>query len=87
MARETETLFRLVMNDHEFLCHDDVHNIERERPLMTSHVFWPFLTCLPTLSYYNVRFSGLSWTPLPTLISDVINGRSQKERCNIFQLA
>ena len=31
MARETETLFRLVMNDHEFLCHDDVHNIEKRR--------------------------------------------------------
>jgi hypothetical protein len=25
---------------------------------------------------YNVRFLGLSWNPLPTLISDVINGRS-----------
>jgi len=29
MARETESLFRLVMNDHEFLSHDDVHNIEK----------------------------------------------------------
>ena len=27
-------------------------------------------------SCYNVLFWGLSWTPLPTLISDVINGRS-----------
>ena len=26
---------------------------------------------------YNVWLRGLSWTPLPTLISDVINGRSQ----------
>jgi hypothetical protein len=25
---------------------------------------------------YNVRFGGLFWTPLPTLISDAINGRS-----------
>ena len=25
---------------------------------------------------YNVQFGWLSWTPLPTLISDVINGRS-----------
>ena len=33
---------------------------------------------LPTylVLLYNVRFWGLSWTPLPTLISDVINGRS-----------
>jgi len=28
MARETEKLFRLVMNDHEFLCHDDVHTVQ-----------------------------------------------------------
>ena len=41
---------------------------------MTSHVFWPFFTYLVLL--YNVQFWGLSWTPLPTLISDVINGRS-----------
>ena len=33
----------------------------RERPLMTSHVFWPFLSYLVLL--YNVRFLGLSWTP------------------------
>ena len=26
---------------------------------------------------YNVQFWGLSWTSLPTLISDVINGRSK----------
>jgi hypothetical protein len=26
---------------------------------------------------YNVQLYGLSWTPLPTLISDVINGGSQ----------
>ena len=33
---------------------------------------------LPTyiVLLYNVRFLGLSWTPLPTLILDVINGRS-----------
>ena len=45
-----------------------VDTLKRERPLMTSHIFWPFLTCLVQL--YNIR------TPLPTLISDVINGRS-----------
>ena len=41
--------------------------------LMTSHVF-----DLPTylVLLYNVPLWGLSWTPLPTLISDVINGRS-----------
>ena len=38
----------------------------REHPLMMSHVIWPFLTYLPTLSYF--LFWGLSWTPLPTLI-------------------
>ena len=33
---------------------------------------------LPTylVLLYNVPFLGLSWTPLPTLIRDVINGRS-----------
>jgi hypothetical protein len=40
--------------------------------------FWPFLTYLLTylVLLYNVPFWGLSWTPLPTLISNVINGRS-----------
>ena len=54
----------------------------RERQLMTSHIFWPFLTYLrPTylVLLYNVPFLGLSCTPLPTLISDVINGRSPTE--------
>ena len=48
---------------------------------MTSHVFWPFLTYIPTylVLLYNIQFLGLSWTPLPTLISDVINGLSQIE--------
>ena len=33
---------------------------------------------LPTslVLLYNIQFWGLSWTPLPTLISDVINRRS-----------
>ena len=35
--------------------------------------FWPFLTYQPTFYF---RLWGLSWTLLPTLISDVINGRS-----------
>ena len=49
----------------------------RERPLMTSHVFWPFLTYLLTLSYsITSDFGGYLGPPLPTLISDVINGRS-----------
>ena len=53
----------------------------REHPLRTSHVFWPFLTYLRTypVILYNVLFWELSWTPLPTLISDVINGRSLRE--------
>ena len=39
-----------------------------------------FLTILYLPTYlvllYNVRFWGLSWTTLPTLILEVINGRS-----------
>jgi hypothetical protein len=52
---------------------------------MSSHCFWPFLTYLPTylVLLYNVRFGGLSWTPLPTLISDVI-GRKNVEFLNLF---
>ena len=48
---------------------------------MTSHVVWPFLTYLPTylptylVLLFNVPFWGLSLTPLPTLIWDVINER------------
>ena len=40
---------------------------------------WPLaIFDLPTYLVlpYNVQFLGLLWTPLPTLISDVINGRS-----------
>ena len=50
---------------------------------MTSDVFghfWP--TYLPPTYLvlpYNVRFWGLCWTPLPNLISDVINGRSPRQ--------
>ena len=48
---------------------------------MTSDDLRRFSTTLSTYLYqqfihYNVRFSGLIWTPLPTLKSDVINGRS-----------
>ena len=44
-----------------------------ELSLMTSNVFWPFLTYLPTylVLFYNIPFWGQSWTPLPTLILDV----------------
>ena len=43
---------------------------------MTSLVFWPFLTYLPSLSYsITSLFGGLSWTPLPTLIWDVTKER------------
>ena len=50
-----------------------------ERPLMTSLIFWSFLTYLPTL-FYSITslFWGYFGPPLPTLIRDVINGRSQK---------
>ena len=41
--------------------------------------FLAFLTYLPGL-LYNVPFWGLSWTPLPTLISDVINECSLSHR-------
>ena len=57
-----------------------LHNL-RERPFMTSHIFWPFSTYYQYLVLlYNVQFLGLSWTPLPTIISDVINGRSGNHR-------
>ena len=46
-----------------------------ERPLMTSHVFGHIIPTYLVL-LYNVRLMGLCWTPLPTLISDVIDGRS-----------
>ena len=39
---------------------------------------------LPTylVQLYNIKFWGLSWTPLPTLISDIINGHSlTKKTC------
>ena len=39
--------------------------------------FWQLFFDLPTLVLlYNIPIWGLSWTPLPTLISDIINGRS-----------
>ena len=45
---------------------------------MTSDVFRPFLTYLPTMSddFYPITSDiwGLFWTPLPTLKLDVING-------------
>ena len=39
---------------------------------------------LPTylVLLYNVPFFGLSWTPLPTLLRDVINERSLKFFCH-----
>ena len=47
---------------------------------MTSLVFWPFLTYLPTLSY---SMTSLFWDylgpTLPTLVRDVINERSQTQ--------
>ena len=48
---------------------------QMERPLMTSHVFWSFLTYLPTLSY-SITYDFWGCLFGPTLISDVINGRS-----------
>ena len=43
---------------------------------MTSHVFCPFLTYLPTLSYSITSNFGAIMDPLATLLSDVINGHS-----------
>jgi hypothetical protein len=44
---------------------------------MTSHVFLAIFD-LPTylVLLYNIPFFGPSWTPLPTLMWDVINERS-----------
>jgi hypothetical protein len=60
--------------------HSLVVIIINERPSIMSHIFWPCLTYLPInfVLLYNIPFWGLSWTPLPTLISDVINGHSLK---------
>ena len=54
---------------------------------MTSLVFLAIFD-LPTylVLLYNVPFLGLFWTPLPTLIRDVINGRSLKEFYNRIDL-
>ena len=50
----------------------------RERSLMTSHLFWLFLTYLPTLSYsITSHFRGYLRF---TLIWDVINERSHKQK-------
>ena len=38
-----------------------------------------FLAIFDLVLLYNVPFWGLSWNPLPTLILDVINGRSPKQ--------
>ena len=47
---------------------------------MTTDVFVPFLNYLPTMSdnFYQITSNilGLFWTPLRTLKSDVIYGRS-----------
>ena len=53
----------------------------RERPLMTSHIFWPFLTYLPTL-FYSISPILRATFDLPTLILDDINGRS----CSVLLL-
>ena len=45
--------------------------------IMTSHVFQPFLTYLPCPTLYH-PILGLSWTHLPTIISDIINGCSPR---------
>ena len=40
---------------------------------MTSSVFLPFLTCLPTMSNdFTLQYLGAILNPLPTLISDII---------------
>ena len=62
---------------HTYL-HYKIEVCPRERPLMTSHVFWPFLTYILTTLSYSImsNFGGYLGPPLPTLTSDVINGRS-----------
>ena len=50
----------------------------KEPSLMTSLAHFLAIFDLPTylVLLYNVPFLGLSWTPLPTLIWDIINERS-----------
>ena len=77
----------VLLNSIQVVLHFCIMNIPylKERPLMTSDVFWPFFTYLPTLSYFilykspifgGAHFRGYLGPPLPTLILDVINGRS-----------
>ena len=56
----------------------------RERSLMTSLVFWLFLTHLVLL--YNVPFLGYLGPPLPTLIWDFNNERSHITNVPIYLL-
>ena len=51
---------------------------------VASMAHWTLPTYLALL--YNVQFWGLSWTHLPILISDVINGRFLIKRCYFFVL-
>ena len=69
-------LDNLLSNQNRRQKQDRSYFTPRERPLMTSAFLAIF--DLPTylVLLYNVPFLGLSWTPLPTLIWDVINERS-----------
>ena len=78
MCYRKENICKQRMQPCKSLCSNGfVVNTLWERPLMTSHFFLAIFD-LPTylVLLYNVRFWGLYWTPLPTLMSDVINGRS-----------
>ena len=57
---------------------------DEEESKMTSHLIY-----LPTylVLLLNIPFWGLSWTPLPTLISDTINGRSLTWKSICFLLS
>ena len=51
-----------------------------ETVVVTSDIFWSFLTYILTISdgFYPITSDvwGLFWTPIPTLKSDIIYGRS-----------
>ena len=70
--------------------------IPQGSPLMTSHVFWPILTYLPTLSYSITYLFWAILDPLPTLIwTSLMNVpllllhrdfKSFLRSCNLMQL-
>ena len=79
--RAPKSPFKIIWPLGVFFRSKSLHNIQFTWHLFiywgTSIIDVPrFLVIFDLVLLYNVRFWGLSWTPLPTLISDVINESS-----------